>query len=56
MQNYKKTHLDVLQSESLRDIVGQVNSINDQRPAPILKEDIVKIFNDGGTWFLIYYK
>lgn len=56
MQAYKKQHIDVLQGHSLRDIVNQVNSINDHTPAPILKEDIVRIFNDEGTWFLIYYK
>lgn len=56
MTTYKKLHLDVLQGHSLREIVDQVNSINNSTPAPIVKDDIVRIFNDEGTWFLIYYK
>lgn len=56
MATYRKEHVDVLQGHSLRDIVTQVNHYNDHTPAPILKEDIVSLFHEEGTWFLIYYK
>lgn len=54
--NYKKEKLDILMSHSLRDLVDQVNNINSTTPSKILKEDIVELFKDEETFFLLYYK
>lgn len=47
---YEQDYLSVLQAHSLRELVGQAN---DQG---VLKEDIVNVLQDEGTWFLLYYK
>lgn len=56
MTTYTKTKLDVIQASSLRELVETVNRINDSSPSKILKDDIVNIFTDDGTFFLLYYK
>lgn len=48
--------MTVLQSFSLRELVGNVNSINTSSTDKILKDDIVALYNMEGTWFLVYYK
>lgn len=53
---YRKETLDVLQARSLRELVETANGINATTPSKILKDDIVSIFNEEGTWFLLYYK
>ena len=40
----------VLQAHSLRNLVEQVNEKG------IMKEDIVKVFKEEETFFLLYYK
>lgn len=52
----KKDKMTVLQSFSLRELVGNVNSINTSSTDKILKDDIVALYNMEGTWFLVYYK
>lgn len=47
---YEQDYLSVLQAHSLRELVDQAN---DQG---VLKEDIVNVLQDEGTWFLLYYK
>lgn len=42
--------LDVIQSQSLRSLVTQVNQMK------LKKEDIVQILCADETWFLLYYK
>lgn len=56
MTAYKKETLAVLRAHSLRELVETVNSINDTTPSKILKDDIVSVFNEEGTWFMLYYK
>lgn len=52
-----KDQLAVLQSYSLRDLIGQVNEINNvDGGAKILREDVVTLLKEHDTFFLIYYK
>lgn len=52
-----KTHIDYLQSHSLRELFNQVNSYNaSHSDSPILKEDIVGIQKDESTYILIYFR
>lgn len=52
-----KTTLDYLQAHSLRDILIQVNTHNENYPDnPILRDDIVDILKEEGTFILLYYK
>ena len=55
-----KLELDVLQSHNLRALVQKVNDINvsnyPNTDKMILKEDIVDIIEQEGTYFLLYYK
>lgn len=53
----KKTTLDFIQSHTLSAVLSTVNTYNGNNPqSPILKEDIVDIINDGGTYILLYYR
>lgn len=55
--NKRKSQIDYLQASSLRDLISQVNNINEAFPiCPILKEDIVSIMKENDTFLLIYYK
>jgi hypothetical protein len=55
--NIIKKELAVLQANSLRDLLTQVNNINSKDGGkPILKEDIVQIIDRDGALFLIYYR
>lgn len=57
MTSYKKEKLNVIQANSLRELVDTVNGINASTPCKILKDDIVLLHKDAeeGTWFLLYY-
>lgn len=52
----KKTILEVIQANSLRDIVNYINNYNSKSAAPILREDILKLYREDGCWMLVYYK
>lgn len=52
----KKKLLDVLQAHSLRELVETVNLINETGSSKILKEDVLTLFKEDGTYFMLYYK
>lgn len=53
----KKIAMGYLQALSLRELLHTINTYNTQNPdIPILKEDIVYILHDEGTYILLYYK
>lgn len=52
----KKEILDVLQAHSLRELVETVNLVNETGSSKILKDNIVTIFKDEDTYFMLYYK
>lgn len=54
MKEVKKT-LAVLQTHSLRDMVGAVNTQN-KTDCPILREDIITLLKEDETYFMLYYK
>lgn len=60
-RNVKDT-LSVLQASSLRELVETVNSVNrlpssgTEYSQPILREDIVDILKEDGTYFLLYFR
>ncbi len=45
-----KKELCILHTDSLRELVERVNSEGIQR------EDVLKLYEQGGTFFLLYYK
>lgn len=52
-----KTQIDTVEAHTLRDLINKVNSHNDDTPSKaILKEDIVNILKEEGTYILLYYK
>lgn len=52
-----KKQIDYLQTHSLRDLLELVNYNNTTYPDnPILKDDIVQILHEEGTYILLYYK
>lgn len=54
--NIKKTKIAFIQAHSLRELLARINCHNVKHPdIPILKDDIVKIFKEEETFFLIYY-
>ena len=53
----QKSQIDYLQSHSLRDLLVKVNKWNDEHPErAILKEDIIQITKEEGTYILLYYR
>lgn len=55
--NKTKDTIDFLQAHSLRELINIVNAHNKNNTEhPILKEDIVNISNEEGTYILLYYK
>ena len=53
----QKVIMDYLQAHSLRELLALVNTHNINCPnSRILKEDIVNIINEEGTFILLYYK
>lgn len=59
MLHSKKTRLEVIQANSLRELVETVNSINknadNDSGKMIVKEDIVSLLKDNDTFLLVYY-
>lgn len=56
-QSEPKTALQVVASHSLSELINWINSYNStEGNTPILKEDIVQILKEEGSFFLIYYK
>lgn len=52
-----KKEIDYIQAHSLRDLLATINEWNNKYPdAAILKEDIVQIMKEEGTFILLYYK
>lgn len=54
-----KTRIDVIQANSLRELVDVVNSINvnagKHHEGMIEKDDIVSLLKDNDTFLLVYY-
>lgn len=51
----KKNRMEVIQANSLRELVGIVNSYNESSERAICKEDIVSLLRDNDTYLLVYY-
>lgn len=51
----KKNKMDVIQANSLRELVGIVNSYNEKAKRAICKDDIVSLLKDNDTYLLVYY-
>ena len=52
-----KTWIDYIQASSLRELLNNINSHNKEYPEnAILKEDIVEIFKEEGTFIMLYYR
>jgi len=55
--NEHKTQIGYLLAHSIRELLAQVNTHNDNCPdSLILKDDIVDIVRDGDSYILLYYK
>lgn len=55
--NEPKTQIDYLLAHSIRELLTQVNTHNNNCPdSLILKDDIVDIVRDGDSYILLYYK
>lgn len=53
----QKTQIDYMQAYTLRDLLAQVNTHNEEYPdSPILKDDIVNIRKEDNIYLLLYYK
>lgn len=53
----QKTSIAFIQAHTVSELISTVNTYNTSNPqSPILKEDIVDIMNDEGTYILLYYK
>lgn len=53
----QKTQIDYLQANTLRNLLAQVNTHNEEYPdSPILKDDIVNIRKEDNIYLLLYYK
>ncbi len=56
-QTVQKTRIDYMQATSLRELLDNVNIHNKEYPEnAILKEDIVKILKEEGTFIMLYYR
>lgn len=56
-QTVQKTRIDYMQATSLRELLDNVNTHNKEYPEnAILKEDIVKILKEEGTFIMLYYR
>ena len=56
-QTVQKTRIDYIQATSLRELLDNVNTHNKEFPeSAILKEDIVKILKEEGTFIMLYYR
>lgn len=55
-QTVQKTRIDYMQATSLRELLDNVNTHNKEYPEnAILKEDIVRILKEEGTFIMLYY-
>lgn len=56
-QTVQKTRIDYMQATSLRELLDNVNTHNKEYPEnAILKEDIVRILKEEGTFIILYYR
>nr|DAD98381.1 MAG TPA: hypothetical protein [CrAss-like virus sp. ctWDt29] len=56
-QTVQKTRIDYMQATSLRELLDNVNTHNKEYPEnAILKEDIVRILKEEGTFIMLYYR
>lgn len=56
-QTVQKTRIDYIQATSLRELLDNVNTHNKEYPEnAILKEDIVRILKEEGTFIMLYYR
>lgn len=56
-QTIQKTKIDYIQATSLRKLLDNVNTYNEEYPEnAILKEDIVEILKEEGTFIMLYYR
>ena len=56
-QTVQKTRIDYMQATSLRELLDNVNTHNKEYPDnAILKEDIVRILKEEGTFIMLYYR
>ena len=56
-QTVQKTRIDYTQATSLRELLDNVNTHNKEYPEnAILKEDIVRILKEEGTFIMLYYR
>lgn len=56
-QTVQKTRIDYMQATSLRKLLDNVNTHNKEYPEnAILKEDIVRILKEEGTFIMLYYR
>lgn len=56
-QTVQKTWIDYMQATSLRELLDNVNTHNKEYPEnAILKEDIVRILKEEGTFIMLYYR
>ena len=56
-QTVQKTKIDYIQATSLRGLLDNVNTYNKEYPEnAILKEDIVEILKEEGTFIMLYYR
>lgn len=56
-QTVQKTQIDYMQATSLRELLDNVNTHNKEYPEnAILKEDIVRILKEEGTFIMLYYR
>ena len=57
MEGVIKTTIDFIQAHTVSELISIINNYNTMNPQnPILKEDIVDIKSDEGTYILLYYK
>lgn len=53
----KKTQIDFIEASSLRRLLNRVNVHNTECPNnPILKEDVVAVLKEEGTFIMLYYR
>lgn len=56
-QTVQKTRIDYMQATSLRELLDNVNTYNKEYPEnAILKEDIIRILKEEGTFIMLYYR
>lgn len=52
-----KSQLDCIMASSVRELLRQVNTYNNEHPyTPILKEDVVTVMKGEDSYAFLYYK